>query len=31
MIFANPIPKDKEPNVELIRNAITQAIKESEE
>lgn len=31
MIFANPIPADKEANPEVIRNAIAQAIKEADE
>ena len=31
MIFANPIPADKEANPEMIRNAIAQTIKEAEE
>ena len=31
MILANPIPKDKEMNSELIRGAVDQALKESDE
>ena len=31
MIFANPIPKDKEANPELIRSAVGQALKEADE
>ena len=31
MIFANPVPKDKEANPEVVREAISQALKEADE
>ena len=31
MIFANPVPKEKEANPEIIRGAIAQALKEANE
>ena len=31
MIFANPVPKDKEANPEVVRKAIDQSLQEAKE